>query len=176
MTVHQASNPVDVSQHPLVYRLIEICSELKLNRDDLVVFGSGPLLAHGLRQDIRDLDVVARRDAWRRVTQFGEPAVGPISGNPMVHFWGGRIQFSRQWISTNWNTDHLIERAEVLHGLRFATLGDVLAYKRELRRPKDVADIHALAPLLPECTTASIERPMPLNPLYGPQLEAFGQF
>jgi hypothetical protein len=152
MTVYQASNAVDVSQHPLVYRLIQICSELELNCDDLVVFGSGPLLAHGLRQSIRDLDVVARGATWRRLAQFGEPAVGTISGSPMVHFWGGRIQFSQRWISVNWDTDQLIDRAEVLHGLRFATLHDVLAYKWELRRPKDIADIHAL--VTHECSTA----------------------
>ena len=38
----------------------------------------------------------------------------------------------------------LIDNAEVIAGLRFARLVDVLRYKRKLRRAKDAADIAAM--------------------------------
>lgn len=67
---------------------------------------------------------------------------------PEVHFWGGRIQFFREWFSTDWDSDDLIDQAEIIEGLRFARLAEVLAYKRMLMRPKDIMDIHTIAKLI----------------------------
>ena len=66
----------------------------------------------------------------------------------MALFSGGRIQFSPEWISQDWDTDDLIDRAEIIQGLPFAQLTDVLAYKQKLNRPKDRPDINALLGLL----------------------------
>jgi hypothetical protein len=128
----------------LIRRLIVLVTELDLDRRDFVIFGSGPLLAHGLRLHIRDLDVVARGAVWRSAWQNGLPAAGTINGEPMATFWGGRIQFSPGWISEDWDADDLIDRAEMIQGLPFAQLADVLTYKQDLCRPKDRSDIDAL--------------------------------
>jgi hypothetical protein len=109
-----------------------------------VIFGSGPLLAHGLRHDIHDLDIVARGPAWRRVAEHGCPGTGSINDAPMALFWDGLIQFSQGWISADWDGDDLIDRAETIQGWPFATLTDVLAYKQVLLRPKDYPDIAVL--------------------------------
>ncbi len=58
------------------------------------------------------------------------------------------IQFSPGWISGDWDTDDLIDRAEIIQGLPFAQLTDVLAYKQKLNRPKDRPDIKELLDLL----------------------------
>jgi hypothetical protein len=141
--MNEMAEHVDVLKNPLIRHLIA----LDLDRNDFVIFGSAPLLAHGLRQSIRDLDIVARGAAWRRASELGVPAVGMISGGPAVHLCGGRIQVSQKWISTCWDTDDLIDRAEIIQGLRFAPLADVLAYKCILMRPKDIVDIQALTQL-----------------------------
>jgi hypothetical protein len=172
--MHSTSTRVDVSQHPLIRQLIEICTQLELNRDDMVIFGSGSLLTHGLRQNIRDLDVVARGSTWRQAARHGQPAVGTISGAPLAQFCDGRIQFSQQWISADWDTDLLIDRSEILHGLRFAQLADVLAYKYELRRPKDIADIRIWAQSQREHTAASIKCPKVVSRLPRPLIEVCG--
>lgn len=135
--------PGDLLAHPLVARLVAF----GLDRDDFVLFGSAPLLANGLRTEIRDLDVVARGDAWRYAWQHGFRGVGGISGDDVAQFWGGRIQFSRRWMSPARGPDELIDTAQVVDGLRFALLEDVLAYKRHLLRPKDVADIGVISSL-----------------------------
>ena len=142
--MNEMAEHVDVLKNPLIRRLIAF----DLDRDDFVILGSAPLLAHGLRRSIRDLDVVARGAAWRRASELGIPAVGTISGDPVVHLCGGRIQVSQKWISKAWNTDDLIDQAEIIQGLRFARLADVLAYKQMLMRPKDIPDIQALTQLL----------------------------
>jgi hypothetical protein len=148
LAIHEAARPVALSQDKLIRRLVKLVAELDLDRRDFVIFGSGPLLAHGLRRRIRDLDVVARGRVWRRVCQYGIPAIGEINGAPMALFCNGLIQFSRGWISEDWDPDDLIDRAEVIQGLPFAQLTDVLAYKQMLRRPKDLPDIEALLDLL----------------------------
>jgi hypothetical protein len=51
-------------------------------------------------------------------------------------------------VPKTWTADVLIERAEIIQGLRFARLADVLAYKQMLMRPKDMADIQALSQTL----------------------------
>jgi hypothetical protein len=140
----KAARNADLSEHRLIRRLVKLATDLDLDRRDFVIFGSGPLLAHGLRQSIRDLDVVARGTAWDRASQHGLPARGSINGAPMALFWGGLIQFSGGWVSDDWNADDLIDRAESIQGLPFAQLTDVLAYKQMLLRPKDRPDITAL--------------------------------
>ena len=150
-----------VSEDRLLRRLNKVVNELELDRRDFVIFGSGPLLAHGLRRSIRDVDVVARGAAWHRVSRCGFPAVGAISGAPMALFWGGRIQFSPEWISKEWDTDDLIERAEMIQDLPFAQLADVLSYKQTLDRLKDRPDIEVLLDLLrpPDRTHGLIPSP-----------------
>jgi hypothetical protein len=128
----------------LICRLVKLVTDLDLNRRDFVIFGSGPLLAHGLRQSVRDLDVVARGTAWDRASRHGTPARGSINGAPMALFWGGLIQFSQGWVPDDWDADDLINRAEVIQGLPFAQLTDVLTYKQALHRPKDRQDIATL--------------------------------
>jgi len=134
------SGALDIHRHPLLRRLIS----LGLRSADFVVFGSAPLLVHGLREDVRDVDVVARGAAWQRARATGVAAVGPLTGSPMVHYWGGRIEVSPQWTSPSWDVDLLIQNADVVHGVRFARLQDVLAHKRALGRTKDEADVAAV--------------------------------
>lgn len=146
--MHQAGHAAALSEDRLIQSLVALVTELDLDRRDFVIFGSGPLLAHGLRQRIRDLDIVARGKVWRRACQYGIPAVGEINGAPIALFCDGQIQFSQGWVSEDWDADDLIDRAEIIQGLPFAQLTDVLAYKQKLRRPKDLPDIEGLLDLM----------------------------
>jgi hypothetical protein len=133
-----------LSEHRLIRRLAMLVTELDLDPRHFVIFGSGPLLAHGLRSGIHDLDIVARGPVWQRVCDYGCPGTGSVNGAPMMQFWDGLIGFFREWISDDWDTDDLIDRAESIQGWPFATLADVLAYKQVLLRPKDHPDIALL--------------------------------
>jgi hypothetical protein len=133
--------------HPLIHWLKDACLDL----DHFVIFGSAPLLVHGLREKIYDLDVVARGEVWDWALAEGKPATGSITGDPVRHFLDGRIHFSERWISAAWDTDDLIDGAEIIEGLRFAKLTDVLRYKEDLlRNPKDLDDIRVLHKRLTE--------------------------
>jgi hypothetical protein len=129
-----------VIDHPLIRGL----TTLALDSGDFVIFGSAPLLVHGFRATLGDLDIVARGTAWEQARRFGKPAKGTVTGGEAAHFPEERITVFRNWISPAWDIDNLIERAEIIGGLRFATLADVVAYKLMLRRPKDIADIQRI--------------------------------
>jgi hypothetical protein len=137
-----------IGEEPLIGQLNKLVLDLGLDQRDFVIFGSGPLLAHGLRRSISDLDVVARGETWHRAWRHGVHAVGAVSGAPTALFCDGRIEFSPCWISPGWDCDDLIDRAERIQGLPFARLTHVLAYKQELGRPKDRPDIATLLDLL----------------------------
>jgi len=148
--MHEPAPYPALPENRLIRRLAVLVSELDLDVRDFVIFGSGPLLAHGLRYGIHDLDVVARGPAWQRVLEHGCRGTGSVNGAPMALFWDGLIQFSQGWISADWDPDDLIDRAQRVQGWPFATLADVLAYKEILLRPKDYPDIAALRQALPQ--------------------------
>jgi hypothetical protein len=127
----------NILHHQLLRRLVAF----ELHMDHFVIFGSGPLLAHGLRTDIGDLDIVARGPAWDRARRLGVPAKSPLHGTEMAYLCGGCIEVSTDWISSEWDTNQLIDDCDVFDGFRFAKVDYVLAYKRALLRPKDAKDI-----------------------------------
>jgi hypothetical protein len=85
---------------------------------------------------VRDLDVVARGAAWERVKGLEPVRVAP-EGDLVVWLEGGAIEVFGAWLG--WDIDVLINNAEIIDGLPFARLEDVLAFKRFNWRPKDIA-------------------------------------
>jgi hypothetical protein len=131
---------VELSEHPLIR---ELCS-LALPAGDYVVTGSGPLLAHGLRDVERDLDIVARGDAWKAVLRLADPVV-PLSGyGCLVSLFGGHIEVFDRWLPGSPGPDAMIEAAEWVQGIPFSPLSEVLAWKERLDRPKDQEDVRLI--------------------------------
>jgi hypothetical protein len=122
--------------HPYFLELIK----LGLPTADFAVFGSGPLVAHGLKADQSDVDVIARGVAWKQALHLGEVGASSL-GDPKVSLAGGRIEVFNTWGPGNWNVDELIDGADVVDGIRFVKLEHVLAWKKIMDRPKDGRDI-----------------------------------
>jgi len=55
---------------------------------------------------------------------------------------GGAIEVYGGWLG--WDLDALIDKAEIIDGLPFARLKDVLAFKRSLGRAKDLAHVRLI--------------------------------
>jgi hypothetical protein len=139
MQMNGATGHDDLLGNKLIHYLVD----LDLDPKDFVIFGSGPMLAHGIRKDIHDLDIVARGKALRQVKAHKDSKrmKGTITGNVVWSFLDGRIQFSRQWIYNLWTTDELIDNAEIIADLPFAPLAYVIAYKKRRGWPKDRIDV-----------------------------------
>ena len=124
-------------EHPFMQKLLS----LQLPPGDYVVAGSGPLLAHGLKEDISDLDVVARGRAWEMVTRLGRTSTPPSGVGKMVLLFGGEIEVFDAWLPGVCDTSTLIDEAEVIQGIPFSPLARVLDWKRQSNRPKDRIDV-----------------------------------
>jgi hypothetical protein len=127
--------------HPLLDNL----RSLGLPSRDFVVFGSGPLLAHRLINDVPDLDVLARGEAWRQAQRLAVPERAP-SGVGKVIRAPGNIEIFDAWPlqGESWNVDRLIDDAEIIEGVRFVPLKTVLRWKEGAGRQKDEDDIAIL--------------------------------
>ena len=115
-------------------------STLQLPPQDYAVFGSGPLLAHGLVEHVGDVDLLARGSAWTKATTLGSLETAP-DGDHVVRLADG-IDVFDGWLDMD--RDAIIDRAVKLGGLPYASLHDVLAFKRKLNRPKDVEHVRRL--------------------------------
>jgi hypothetical protein len=125
--------------------LLNVLLGLELDADDHAVFGSAPLFMHGLKDSLRDLDVIARGRAWRRTLELSRngvllPPETPPSGlGHMVRHPEEAIEIFDQW--PNIDVDELIDSAELVEGIRFVQVGDVLRWKAISNREKDRRDI-----------------------------------
>ena len=123
--------------------LFDRLRELALPAGDWVIGGSAPLLAHGLIDAVNDIDVVARGAAWERACELGVPQPGE-HGDRRVRLCDNLIEVFDGWSLMPWSADELVAEAQWHLGLPFMPLARVLAFKRQLARPKDVAHIRLI--------------------------------
>jgi hypothetical protein len=105
-----------------------------------VIFGSGPMLPHGLRTDLGDLDVVARGPVWDHARTLADGARRAPSGHGSVVLLDGVLEIFDRWLP-GWDTDYLIGEAQIIDGLPFAPLSAVHTSKRCTARTKDFRDL-----------------------------------
>ncbi|MFI7317834.1 hypothetical protein [Streptomyces venezuelae] len=131
---------MELRRHPLIQKLLS----LNLPSSDYVVAGSGPLLAHGIRERVGDLDVVARGAAWKVAAELADPVVAPSGHGRVVPLFGGAIDVFDRWLPGTPEPDVLIKDAEWMSGIPFCPLSQVLVWKERSLRPKDQADVQLI--------------------------------
>ncbi|HEX2316618.1 MAG TPA: hypothetical protein VHJ17_22935 [Thermomonospora sp.] len=136
--------PIDARE---LFRTLAV---LGLPAEHYVVAGSAPLLVHGLRATIQDVDVVARGPAWKAVLAQGTAHRAPFDGVRSVFLADGAVEVLDGWFPErlDWRIDRLIAEAEVIKGHRFLSLRRTLEWKAALCRPKDAEDLRVLREVL----------------------------
>lgn len=117
--------------HPLVQEL----AGLALPLGDWALFGSGPLLMRGWIDDVGDLDIISRLQAWDRAQTLGTPVV--LDDGAVIYQIGDGITVGSSWAYGEFSIDHLIETAETIEGVPCVRLEHVIAFKEIADRPKD---------------------------------------
>lgn len=124
---------------------------------DFVIAGSARLWVGGLIRHLSDLDLLVRpgSDTWKRAKELAfmhaplfrdEPLrVSDYSGDKIARLYSGVVEVCDRWVLPESEPHELIDRADVIDGLRYLTVADVVEYKRHLNRPKDRADLRMLA-------------------------------
>ncbi|WP_068920887.1 hypothetical protein [Planobispora rosea] len=123
--------------------LFATLTALHLPYGSYVICGSAALYIRGLRARLGDLDVLATGPAWDIVTTLDAPRPALSGYGLVIHHPHAAIEFVDRW-TPGWDTTRLIASADLIDGLPFMRLGDVLAWKQAARRPKDIPDIAAV--------------------------------
>jgi hypothetical protein len=131
---------VRLTENELIQKLLS----LELPPDDYAIFGSGLLIPYGLKESVPDLDVVARREAWRKASKLASPQPAPSGKGSVIRLFSGTIDIFDQWTPGEWDVNRLIDDAEVIEGVKFVRPRDVLKSKRLMGRPKDIQHITLL--------------------------------
>jgi hypothetical protein len=128
-------------RHPFVHELMS----LRLDVSNFAIAGSGPIFARGWIDDPGDIDIVARRSAWRTAAEIGEVAAAPYSDARRISLFDGHVDVYDGWFPHRWSVDSLIDEADFLGGLRFVRLDIIAATKRMLDRPRDLLHLRIVA-------------------------------
>ncbi|MCC3652745.1 hypothetical protein LIX60_14995 [Streptomyces sp. S07_1.15] len=121
--------------HPFFREL----TSLRLPAEDYVIAGSAPMLAHGIKREIGDIDVVARGEAWKIALGLGRVSKSPLGPAQRVVLFGGDIEVLDGWF--DYPVDLLINEADYFEGVRFLPLARTMEWKRTLDREVDREDI-----------------------------------
>ncbi|HEX5204734.1 MAG TPA: hypothetical protein VFW27_32820 [Actinoplanes sp.] len=132
------------AMHFLGHRYFRELLSLRMPPGDFVICGSGPLYARGWIDDPSDLDIVARGAAWKIAARLGPIEAAPYSAARRVPLFGGDLDVFDDWFPEFGTVDELIDRADVLAGLRFVTLDVVATTKLMMGRDRDRAHLQVL--------------------------------
>ena len=127
------------------HQKFEILQQLNLPLGQYAVTGSGPLGIRNLRP-VGDIDlIVSPKLKNELIAKYGMTDDGKVKkvvfpqGN-MEAFWEGSFYTQPKDPQTPTVAD-IISRAEIIEGLAFASLEDILYFKRKMNRDKDLKDI-----------------------------------
>lgn len=127
-----------------MHELLQKVQQLRLPVGDFAIFGSGPLLIRGIIDNVGDIDIICRGDAWLRAASLGDKVYLAEYDVDIVSIDDGLITLGRSWGYGDFNVDELIDSAEVIHDLPFVLLRYVIEYKQMASRPKDLAHLELL--------------------------------
>ncbi len=119
--------------------IISEIKELNLPLGQYVVFGSGPLVIHGIRET-RDIDLLVTKELYSQLkNEVWEEKELDSGGNYLSK---DVIEVDDSWSYGSYNPapEEIIAKAEIHHGIPFAPLTEVLKWKEAFGRPKDIQD------------------------------------
>ncbi len=120
--------------------IFEKVAALNLPVGHYVVIGGGPLAAHTIRES-HDIDLLVTAVLYEKLKAAGwKEEDWPEGGHYACY---ENIEADTEWSYGSYNPrpEELIKNAEIINGIPFAPLQEVLQWKRAFGRPKDLADI-----------------------------------
>lgn len=132
---------------PATQHFLEELRSLKLPKGDWAIFGSGPMMAHGLKDHCHDIDIIARGEAWKRAMELGEVHQA-VMGDHVVRLFDNAIEIFDGWKPGKWDINHLIDNADTIDDLPWVKLDKVLEWKKRMGRVKDLKEIPVIEEFL----------------------------
>jgi hypothetical protein len=125
--------------HPLLKKF----NELNLSTREYVIFGSGPLCVRGLK-DWTDIDVVVLPEIYNNFKNNVDWETKIFENSGIEYLAKDKIEMMKDWWPEQWDIKKLIEEADIIDGLAFVKLEEVLKWKKMMNREKDIKDIEII--------------------------------
>jgi hypothetical protein len=123
--------------------MINIFNEVKqLNFpiDQYLVVGGGAMMARGIKETF-DIDLVALPELFKKCQEMGWKEHLRPNGEPGFENGIFEIYLDVNCDKFNPTFSELYERAEIINGVPFCSLSDVIKFKQVYNREKDIKDI-----------------------------------
>lgn len=129
-------------------KLFQKVKDLNLPVGKYALFGSAPMGVRGLR-DCHDIDVIVTETLWNDYKMKPDWSLARTK-NKDKHSDGLRndnIELWKDWWP-EWDINKLIQEAEMIDGLPFVKLEEVLKWKKQIAREKDLMDVKIIEKFL----------------------------
>lgn len=103
------------------------------------VFGSGPLSVRGLRE-ANDVDIIVSEAFFKQLATDATWTKGELSDHHKS-LTKGNVSVYDSWAPGSWDIDELIREAEIIDGVPYVKLENVLEWKDLRAKPKDIEDM-----------------------------------
>lgn len=120
-------------------RYLDEVRRLSMPLGRYAIFGSGPLAVRGLREN-SDIDILVKPDLWSSLTGMYETKEGKNG----LYIQIGRIEIWDQWKPWFDDIGYMIDKADIIDGIPFIRLEDMLEGKKRMNRKKDQEDIRLI--------------------------------
>ena len=123
--------------------IFEKVKSLNLPIGEYVVFGSGPLGAHGIRES-RDIDLLITTKLYEDLKKQGWEEKEWSDGG--YYLFKNDVEADDSWRYGSYSPkpETIIAQARIIEGVPFAPLTEVLKWKKAYGRSKDLADIELI--------------------------------
>jgi hypothetical protein len=123
---------------------IKEVKKLNFSLGEYVIVGSGPMIIRGLKK-AHDIDIVATENLFNKCKLEGweiKPWTYPQKIG-QIYLRQGNVEIFKDVNCGNFNPTikELIERSEIIEGIPFVSLQDMLKFKREYNTEKHLKDI-----------------------------------
>ena len=127
-------------------QLLKRIKDLGLPEGEFALFGSAPIVVRGIRPFSHDIDMIvsekvwneyAKKPEWQRTTFERDGKVVEMLENNLLELY-------KVWGPGEWDIEALLQRAEIINGLPFVSLNDVLQWKEISARDKDLKDVELI--------------------------------
>lgn len=113
--------------------------DLNLPAGKYAIFGSGPIAVRGMRE-CKDVDIIVTKDIFGDYKTKSGWRVRKFNDNT-YYLDNSGIELWDEWGPGEWDINKLINEAEIIDGLPFVRLEEVLKWKEINARPKDLEDV-----------------------------------